>query len=87
MQTTAAARSGNCSDGEATFHAADDTLAEVVVALEGGINAGGTAADGQLAFGEFGGNSYVFISDGVDGVGANDILIKLTGVTGLDQAH
>jgi len=82
----AATAAAIAADGEATFHAADDTLAEVIVALEGGINAGGTAADGQLAFGEFGGNSYVFISDGTDGVGANDIVIKLTGVTGLDSS-
>ena len=65
--------------GIATFAAADDTLAERIIATEGGI-ATGTAAAGQTAAFMFETNAYVFISDGVDGVGANDVLIRLTGV-------
>jgi Ca2+-binding RTX toxin-like protein len=65
--------------GLATFAAADDTLAEMITAVEGGIQTG-TATAGQAAMFKFGSDSYVFISDGVDGVGTNDVLIKLTGV-------
>jgi Ca2+-binding RTX toxin-like protein len=67
-------------DGLATFHAGDTTLAQHIIAVEAGINAGGTAAAGQTAIFKSGSDSYVFISDGVDGIGANDVLIKLTGV-------
>jgi Ca2+-binding RTX toxin-like protein len=71
------------AEGICTFDAADDTLAERIVAAEAGINAGGAAAAGQFCVFEQGGNSYVFISDGVDGIAAGDVLIQLTGVTGL----
>lgn len=84
--TNAVAAGGTASinaEGIATFNAADDTLAEQIVAVEAGINAGGAAAAGQAAIFESGADSYVFISDGADGVGAADVLIKLTGVTGL----
>lgn len=66
--------------GLATFAGADDTLSEMITAVEGGINEGGTAAAGQSAMFKFGTDSYVFISDGVDGVGSNDVLIKLIGI-------
>jgi len=65
--------------GVATFHGNDNTLALRIIAVEGGIQTG-TAAAGQAAIFQFGADAYVFISDGVDGVGANDVLIKLTGV-------
>ncbi|WP_062120779.1 beta strand repeat-containing protein [Aureimonas sp. AU40] len=71
------------AQGIATFNAADTTLAQQIAAVEAGINAGGAAAAGQTAIFQNGSDSYVFISDGTDGVGANDVLIKLTGVTGL----
>jgi hypothetical protein len=29
----------------------------------------------------FGSDSYVFFSDGVDGIGAADLLVKLTGIS------
>jgi len=74
------------AEGIATFNVADDTLAERIVAAEAGINAGGAAAAGQSAIFEQGGDSYLFISDGVDGIGAADNLIKLTGVTGLTDS-
>jgi Ca2+-binding RTX toxin-like protein len=65
--------------GIATFAGADDELGERITAVEGGI-ATGTAAAGQTAAFMFGSDAYVFISDGVDGVGANDVLIRLAGV-------
>jgi hypothetical protein len=74
--------------GLATFDAADNTLALRIIAVEAGINAGGASGGGvagETAIFKSGSDSYVFISDGVDGVGANDVLIKLAGVdvTGL----
>jgi hypothetical protein len=68
--------------GIATFASADNTLALRLIAAENGINNGGTntATAGQAAAFQFGTDAYVFISNGVDGVGAGDQLIKLTGV-------
>lgn len=71
------------AEGIATFAAADDELSERITAVEAAINAGGAAAAGQAAIFEHGGNSYLFISEGTDGVGAGDMLIEMTGVTGL----
>jgi hypothetical protein len=68
------------SSGLASFNSADNTLALRVTAVEAGINAGGTAAARQSAVFVFGSDSYLFISDGVDNVDANDVLIKLVGV-------
>ncbi len=65
--------------GVATFVAADDTLAERIVATEASIQTG-TATVGQVAMFQFGSDAYVFISNGTDGVGAGDQLIKLVGV-------
>ncbi|TXI28108.1 MAG: calcium-binding protein [Nitrosomonas oligotropha] len=74
------------AEGIATsFNAADDTLAERITAVESAI-ATGAAAAGQYAVFEFGSDSYVFVSEGTDGVGAGDMLVKLTGVTGLTDS-
>lgn len=74
------------AEGIATFNAADDTLAEKLTAAEAGINAGGAAAAGQFAIFEHSGNSYLFISDGTDGIAATDVFVELTGVTGLSDS-
>ena len=66
--------------GVATFNVADNTLAERIIATENGINANGMAAAGQVAMFQFGADAYVFVSDGINGVGANDVLVELTGV-------
>lgn len=66
--------------GVATFNAADTTLAQHIIAVEAAINAGGVAAAGQAAMWQEGADAFLFISDGVDGVGANDLLIKLVGL-------
>jgi len=81
----ATATAGNAAvnaEGIASFAAADDTLAERITAVEASIN--GTA--GQSAIFEFGGSTYVFLSDGDAGVDAGDGLIKLVGVTGLTDS-
>ena len=77
-----------------TFAAADNTLAERIVAVNDALddianNGGATdaVAGESLVFG-FGSDSYIYISDGVLGVGANDVLIQLVGIasgTGTDQ--
>lgn len=80
--TAAAGTAGiAATTGVVSFNSADNTLALRITAVENGINAGGTAAAGQYAVFGFGSDSYVFISDGTDGIGANDVLIKLAGVS------
>ncbi|MEE9265757.1 MAG: hypothetical protein V3V86_03415, partial [Gammaproteobacteria bacterium] len=74
------------AEGVCTFNAADDTLAERVTACEAGINASGVAAARQFAIFEHSTNSYLFVSDGVDGIGANDVMFQLSGVTGLGDS-
>jgi Ca2+-binding RTX toxin-like protein len=64
----------------AVFNAADSTLALKIVAVEAAINASGTAADGQAAHFVDGGNTYIVISNGVDGMAAQDAVIALTGL-------
>ena len=70
------------AEGIASFATADDTLAERIIAVEAAI-ATGTAAEGQMAVFEYAGSTYVFVSNGGDGVEAGDALVKLTGVTGV----
>lgn len=70
------------AEGIASFASADDTLAERVTAVEAAI-ATGTATEGQMAVFEYAGSTYVFVSNGGDGVEAGDVLVKLTGVTGV----
>ncbi|MDD2844645.1 MAG: Ig-like domain-containing protein [Rhodoferax sp.] len=81
QNTTAAAGVAKiASTGLATFNVADTTFAQHLFAVEAAINNGGTAAAGQSAMWQEGVDAFVFISDGVDGIGANDLLIKLVGV-------
>ncbi len=65
--------------GIATFHADDSTLAKKITAVEAAIQTG-TQAAGQMAVFQDGADAYAFISDGTDGVGAGDVLVKLVGV-------
>jgi hypothetical protein len=70
------------AEGIASFATADDTLAERITAVEAAI-ATGTATEGQMAVFEHAGSTYVFVSNGGDGVEAGDAIVKLTGVTGV----
>jgi Ca2+-binding RTX toxin-like protein len=63
----------------AVFNAADDTLAERIIATAAGLDSA-VAAVGESAHFTFGTDTFVMISDGVAGLTANDTLIKLTGV-------
>jgi Ca2+-binding RTX toxin-like protein len=75
---SAAGRAG-ISSGEVTFDAADDTLAERITAVQAAIQAGAGHVSGESAVFNFDGDSYLFISDGTAGVGANDVLVKISG--------
>lgn len=67
------------SGAKATFHANDNTLALHIVAIEAAL-ADTTHTAGEAAHWTEGSDTYVFITDGVAGVGANDVIIKLVGV-------
>ena len=73
----------NVSTGVATFAANSGTnLADALADVAGSLTA---AADsvGEFAFFRVnnGGAYYLFVSDGVAGVGANDVVVQLTGIT------
>jgi hypothetical protein len=65
----------------ATFNAADTTFAQKLAAVENALS-GNTNTNLETAIFVDSGNTYVFIADGVVGIGANDLLIKLVGVDG-----
>jgi hypothetical protein len=86
--TTAGADAGHAAvtAGVVSFHIADNTLALRLIAVNDALDdinhdAGATdAIEGEsLVFG-FGADSYIFISDGLVGIGSGDVLIKLTGI-------
>lgn len=65
--------------GKVAFAAADDTFAEMVQAL---VADDTNLADGEVAFFEFGGNTYVYAANDTSDA-STDALIELTGVVGL----
>jgi len=67
------------SNGVATFHGDDDTLAEQIIAVNQALTANSPVA-GEVAVFSWGSDGYVFISDGTPEIGANDILIKIVGL-------
>jgi serralysin len=73
------------SSGLATFASSDSTTQLRLIAAEAAINLGGSATVGQSVLFQGGtgdgSNAYLFISDGVDGIGANDLLIQLQGIS------
>ncbi|HRF56153.1 MAG TPA: hypothetical protein PLV58_02020 [Campylobacterales bacterium] len=78
--TASSATAGLVGDGtKATFDAADTTFALHLAAIENAIRATSNTA-GEAAHWQEGADAYVFISDGSNGVGDGDILIKLVGV-------
>ena len=80
--TTATSNVEVSAGGKVTFAAADDTLAERVVAIAADNT---DLADGEVAFFEHGSNTYVYIADDTS-VATTDALIQLTGVTGYTTA-
>ena len=80
------ARGNRCVEGFPVQHVdAIERRHDQQIGLLAMRSAGGAAADGQAAIFTFGADTYVFISEGTDGVGAGDALIKLVGVTGLSD--
>jgi S-layer protein len=65
--------------GKATFAAADDTLAEMLVALQADDT---NVDDREVVFFEVGGNTYIYGAGADTTVAADDFLIELTGKTG-----
>ena len=84
----AAAGHAGVTGGVVTFHISDNTLALRIAAVQDAINDNDNAADsndaaaGDALIFAFGGDSYIFVSDATAGVGATDVLIKLTGIAG-----
>jgi S-layer protein len=79
----------NMTTGLATFAAASGTtMADAL----GDISARFTAAvnsAGEFAFFRIGnaGNEYLYVSDGVAGVTANDVVMQLTGITSIGSIN
>ena len=65
--------------GKVTFAAADDTLAEMIVALAADDT---DAAINEMLHFEVGGNTYIF-SEGATTADTDDQVIELTGITGM----
>ena len=79
----------NASTGVATFAAlSGTTMADALVDIATSINQGTTKA-GEFAFFKVNqtGNFHLFISDGVAGVGANDVLVQLTNITTINTIN
>ena len=74
---TTTAGTGKITSGVVTFNAADDTLAEKIVAAEAAM---ANAAAGEGVMFQHGSDAYVLVSDGTDTLGVNDALLKLTGI-------
>jgi hypothetical protein len=64
--------------GIATFQNAPGSLNDALTLIAAGINDGGTAAGEAVVF-QFGGKTYVYISDGSNGHSAADVVIEITG--------
>jgi Ca2+-binding RTX toxin-like protein len=74
---TTTAKTGKITAGTVTFNAADDTLAEKIIAAEAAM---GNAAAGEACMFQHESDAYILVSDGTDTLGVNDALIKLTGI-------
>jgi Ca2+-binding RTX toxin-like protein len=86
---TAALASINATTGVATFAAGSgttlaDALADIATSMTTGTNTAG-----EFVFFKVNntGNFYQFISDGVAGVGANDVLVQFTGITTINTIN
>jgi len=84
--TAAAGVAGFAGGGAAaTFDSGDTTLASRIIAVEAGL-ASSTHTAGEAGHFMVGSDTYIFITDGVAGVGANDVIIRLVGVDATDTA-
>ena len=70
------------ANGLTSFHASDVSLSQHISAAQAAIAAsGGAAVAGEFALWQEGADAYLLVSDATAGLGAADVLIKLTGVT------
>ena len=84
--SVAAPATGLITAGFATFNAADDELAEKLIAVNAGLLAG-TEATGQVAVFTHDDDTYLYIYDNAfDTIDTADVFIKLTGVTATSAA-
>ncbi len=84
--SVAAAATGLITAGFATFNAADNELAEKLIAVNAGLLAG-TEATGQVAVFTHDDDTYLYIYDNTaDTIDTADVFIKLTGVTATSAA-
>ena len=83
--TVAAAGAGRAAitaSGIATFDGTPGDFAAALAQISAGINtSGGASAAGEAAVFQFGGKTYVYIDDGVNGHSAADLVIEVLGVT------
>jgi Ca2+-binding RTX toxin-like protein len=78
--TSASGTAGvTATTGVISFDAADSTASSRLIAVASAL---GTAGAGNALIYSVGTDSLVYITDGVLGVGANDVLVKLVGITG-----
>ena len=78
--TAAAGQAAISATGLATFNAADNTLALRLTAVAAAFEAATATTTLEAATFAFGSDSYLYITDNVAGLGANDVLVKLTGI-------
>ena len=71
------------SQGLASFDSDDDTLAERLSATEADLTLENGAEAREFAYFEHAANTYIFISDGISNVTADDLFIQLEGITNL----
>ncbi len=64
--------------GIATFTAAPGSLNAALTAIAAGIHIGGTAAGESVVF-QFGGKTYLYISDNAQGHSAADVIVEIVG--------
>jgi Ca2+-binding RTX toxin-like protein len=84
--SSASGKAGLAGSGAAaTFNGADNTLALRITAIEAAL-ADTTHTAGEAAHWQQGSDVYVFITDGVAGVGSDDVIVRLVGVDSTNLA-
>jgi S-layer protein len=76
----AAGNAGISTTGIATFNSTPGTLADALTLIAAGIHSSGTATTaGEAALFQFGGKTYVYLSDGAQGHSAADTVVEIVG--------
>lgn len=78
--TADANKAGISTTGIATFNSTPGTLADALTLIAAGIHASGTATNaGEAALFQFGGKTYVYLSDAAQGHSAADVVVEIVG--------